>query len=334
MLRSNINTEKSDLKKIKDVEHINDVWKIIDENIPIYFEKMFCIGDEFAELKANTSFKIQSSAPDMRMKLDRIFSKGLSNYEKEEGKYNKYFSEESMNEFEDEDDPKSFKSALSTKVPVILKAKNSKREMMKEWQEKFAVSKAADVYAIFFNLVDFMNEYISEINSNEYGKLNDIGDLEKLYILNEDDDYNVPGVIGMGIKSTVLYYLNPTFFLGANKNTLYGYYFLSACEHFYLPSQTNEFIMINDTKSNRRNNSNMLIDQNYWYPYDLFMLYGLRTYRKLKELCAKHKYQLDDTKRFVHVNTFMSHIWDLEYDKILTMTAETKKKQDDKQRNS
>ena len=127
----------------------------------------------------------------------------------------------------------------------------------------------------------------------------------------------------MGIKSSVLFYLNPTYFLGANKNTLYGFYFLSACEHFHLPSQTNEFIMINDMKqeSNRRYNTNMLIDQNYWFPYDLFMLYGLRTYRKLKELCAKHKYQLDDLNRFVHVNTFMSQIWDLEYDKITTMTG-------------
>ncbi|KAA6333290.1 hypothetical protein EZS27_018282 [termite gut metagenome] len=321
MLRSNINTEKSDFRKIKDAEHINEVWKIIEKNIPIYFEKMLESEDELAALKANTSFKIQSSSPDTQKRLDEIFLKGL--FYKEEDKYKKFFSEESMHEFEDEDDPKAFKSALSTKVPVILKARNSKRETMREWQERFATSKAVDVYAIFFNLIDFMNDYVSEIDPKEYGEFNDINELEKFYILNEDDDYNVPGVIGMGIKSSVLFYLNPTFFLGANKNTLYGYYFLSECEHFHLPSQTNEFIMINDMRkeSNRRNNTNMLIDQNYWFPYDLFMLYGLRTYRKLKELCTKHKYPLDDAKRFVHVNTFMSQIWDLEYDKIVTMTG-------------
>jgi len=81
--------------------------------------------------------------------------------------------------------------------------------------------------------------------------------------------------------------------------------------------------MINDTRkqNNKYNSANLLIDQNYWYPYDLFMLYGLRTYRKLKELCARHNYQLDETKKFVHVNTFMSQIWDLEYDNIQTMTG-------------
>ncbi|MBX9850951.1 MAG: hypothetical protein K2X86_04250 [Cytophagaceae bacterium] len=324
MRRSNIaNTEKTDFNKIKISEHIEEVWKSIEKNIPIYFEKIINDGDELAVLKQNSSFKVQSSGPDIRKRLSDIFENGLYHYKKEEVKYKKFFSEESMHEFEDEDDPKSFKSALSTKVPVILKARNSKREMMYEWQERFATSKAADVYSIFFNLTDFMNEYIDETNPIEFGKFNDPKDLIKLFVLNEDDDYNVPGVIGMGIKSSVLFYLNSKYFLGANKNTLYGFYFLSDCAHFGLPSGSNEFIMINDLKeaSNRRNNRNMLIDQNYWYPYDLFILYGLRTYRKLKELCAKYKYTLDDDNRFVHVNSFMSKIWDLKYDVIITMTG-------------
>jgi len=221
MLRSNINTEKSDFNKIKDSDHINEVWKIIEKNIPVYFEKMLKGGDELAILKANTSFKVKSTLPDIRKRLDEIFSTGLHSFEKEERNYKNFFSEESMHEFEDEDDPKEFKSALSKKVPVILKARNSKREMMREWQEKFAYAKASDVYAIFFNLIDFLNDYLSETDPKEFSKFNDVAKFEKLYNLNEDDDYNVPGVIGMGIKSIVLYYLNPTFFLGANKNNLY-----------------------------------------------------------------------------------------------------------------
>jgi len=284
---------------------------------------MIEVEDEFAALKANTSFNVQSSSADIRKQLSKIFENGLLRYQKEESKYKKFFSEESMHEFEDEDDPKSFKSALSTKVPVILKSRNSKRETMQDWQEKFAASKASDVYAIFFNLIDFLNDYIAETDAIAHGEFNDVIDLKKLFTLNEDDDYNVPGVIGMGIKSSVLFYLDAKYFLGANKNTLYGYYFLSDCENFQLPSLTNEFIMINDMnkESNRRHNTNMLIDQNYWYPYDLFMLYSLRTYRKLKELCSKHKYNLDDTHRFVHVNTFMSLIWDIKIETILTMTG-------------
>jgi hypothetical protein len=81
--------------------------------------------------------------------------------------------------------------------------------------------------------------------------------------------------------------------------------------------------MINDLnkESVRRYNTNYLIDQNYWFPYNVFILYSLRTYRKLKELCAKHKYVLDDMNRFVHVNTFMSKIWNFNYDTIVTMTG-------------
>lgn len=279
--------------------------------------------DKLAVFKASSSFSVKSSAADIRKQLSEIFENGLYTYQKDENKYKKFFSEESMHEFEDEDDPKGFKSALCTKVPVILKARNSKREMMRDWQEKFAVSKAADVYAIFFNLIDFMNDYVAVTDAKVMGEFNNVKDLENLFTLNEDDDYNVPGVIGMGIKSSVLYYLNAKYFLGANKNTLYGYYFLSECEHFRLPSQTNEFIMINDMKNerNKRHNTNILIDQNYWYPYDLLMLYSLRTYRILKELCAKHKYNLDDTHRFVHVNTFMSSIWNVKFETIVTMTG-------------
>lgn len=324
MLRSNIShPEKSDFNKVKNPEHIDKVWKIIEKNIPVYFEKIIAGRGELAPLMANPSFTFKSTAPDIRKRLSDVFENGLSSYQKEESKYKKYFAEESMHEFEDEDDPKAFKSALSTKVPVILKARNSKREMMRDWQEKFATSKATEVYAIFFNLIVFMNKYVNETDVTEFGKFDDVTELEKLYTLNEDDDYNVPGVIGMGIKSSVLFYLNSKYFLGANKNTLYGFYFLSECEHFHLPSGTNEFIMINDMRqeSNRRHNVNMLIDQNYWYPYDLITLYGLRTYRKLKDLCAKHHYTLDDAHRFVHVNTFMSEIWGIEYDKIVTMTG-------------
>jgi hypothetical protein len=324
MLRSNINNpEKSDFNKIKDPEHIEKVWKIIEKNISMYFEKIIAGGNEISILNESTSFKVKSSAADIRKRLSEIFEHGLKLYHKEDIKYKTFFSEESMHEFEDEDDTKGFKAALSTKVPVILKARNSKREMMQDWQEKFAHSKANDVYAIFFNLIDFMDEYIDETDSNQFGNINDIKGLEKLFTLNEDDDYNVPGVIGMGIKSSVLYYLNPKYFLGANKNTLYGFYFLSECEHFRLPSGSNEFIMINDMKqeSNRRNNVNMLIDQNYWYPYDLITMYGLRTHRKLKELCEKYNYTLEDTNRFINVTSFMSEIWKMENDKIKTMTG-------------
>lgn len=320
MFRSNINTEKSDFKKIKDVDHIEKVWQSIERNIPIYFQKMIEGNDELLALKESGSFKIKKPAPDVRKRLSEIFEDGLNYYQKEDNKYKKFFDVDSMQEFEDEDDPKAFKSALSTKVPVILKARNSKREMMHEWQTRFATSKAADVYAIFFNLINFMHDFINDTDETDYALYNDVSDLDRLIVLNDDDDYNVPGVIGMGIKSSVLYFLNPKYFLCANKNTLYGFYFLSDCESFRLPSGSNEFIMINDLRR-ERNNRNMLIDQNYWYPYDLFTLYGLRSYRLLEQLCLSYKYKLSEEYRFVHLNTFMSHIWDMKIEVINTMTG-------------
>ena len=323
MIRSNINTERSDFKKVKDADHIENVWLSIEKNVPLYFKKMINDLDELGTLKESGTFKIKNSVPDTRKLLSEIFDDGLYSYQKEDGKYKKFFALESMQEFEDEDEPKAFKSALSTKVPVILKARNSKREMMHEWQTRFATSKPADVYALFFNLITFMHEFIEEIDVKEFAEYDDILDLEGLSVLNDDDDYNVPGVIGMGIKAAVLYFLNPQFFLPANKNTLYGFYFLSDCDNFRLPSGSSEFIMINDLKeeSNKRYNRNMLIDQNYWYPYDLIILYGLRTFRLLEQECLKFNYKLSEEYRFVHLNTFMSHIWDMKIETINTMTG-------------
>ncbi|WP_347160123.1 hypothetical protein [Pontibacter chitinilyticus] len=321
MLRSNINTDRSDFFDIKDDDHIDEVWQIMKKNIPDYFNRMIAGDDEYVELKTNGSFKVKTTATDFRKRLAKIFEDGLKNYKKEDVKYKIFFDDDSIQEFEDEDDPKAFKSALSTKVPVILKARNSKREMMHEWQTRFAASKPADVYSIFLNLVSFMNDFIDDTTAVEFSKYDDLYDLENLVVLNDDDDYNVPGVIGMGIKSSVLYFLNPRYFLPANKNTLYGFYFLTDCDHFYLPSRSNEFVMINDmnSESNRKYNRNMLIDQNYWYPYDLLVLYGLKAYRLLEQLCMKHQYKLNEEYRFVHLNTFMSHIWQMKLDTINTM---------------
>jgi hypothetical protein len=323
MLRTNINTEKSDFNKIKDPNHIENVWKSIEKNIPIYFQKIIDGDDELEALKKSGAFKVKTSAPDIRKKLSEIFEDGLHNYQKEDGKYKKFFHADSMQEFEDEDDPKAFKSSLSTKVPIILKARNSRAEMMQEWRTRFATSKASDVYAIFFNLITFMNEFTEETSVKDFSEIDDIENLENFVVLNEDDDYNVPGVIGMGIKSSVLYFLNAKYFLCANKNTLFGYYFLSDCDSFRLPSGSNEFIMIRDGRPemNRKYNQNMLIDQNYWYPYDLFLLYSLRSFRLLKQLCAKYKYNLNEEYRFVHLNTFMAQICNIKSDLITTMTG-------------
>ncbi len=308
MIRSNINTERSDFNVIKNEDHIEKVWEIIEKNVPVYFNKMI---EDLA------------SVPDQRKRLGEIFEDGLNKFHKVDNKYKSFFGEESMQEFEDEDNPKDFKSKLAIEIPLIRKALQSKYEAMKEWQQKFSWAKATDVYGIFFNLITFMNDFVDETDESAFSGYNELKDWKNLIVLNDDDDYNVPGVIGMGIKSSILYFLNPTFFLSANKNILYGFYFLSDCEHFRLPSGSNEFIMINDQKegTNRRYNRNMLIDQNYWYPYDLFGLYSLRTYRLLEQLCVQYGYKLSTEYRFVHVHTFMAQIWDLKIDIINTMTG-------------
>ena len=73
MLRSNVNTERSDFNKVKDVDHIEKVWQSIEKNIPIYFQKMIEGDDELSALKESGSFKVKTAVADIRKSLSEIF---------------------------------------------------------------------------------------------------------------------------------------------------------------------------------------------------------------------------------------------------------------------
>ena len=47
----------------------------------------------------------------------------------------------------------------------------------------------------------------------------------------------------MGIKSAVLYHLDPGYFPARDSRSLLGFYLLSGCSFFDLPSKSSEFVM-------------------------------------------------------------------------------------------
>lgn len=73
MLRSNANNEvhpeKSDFNFLKEPEHINLVWKEIENNISIYFNRMIEATGTVASLKNNKGFKVSESSSTKAQRL-------------------------------------------------------------------------------------------------------------------------------------------------------------------------------------------------------------------------------------------------------------------------
>ena len=102
----------------------------------------------------------------------------------------------------------------------------------------------------------------------------------------------------MGIKSAMLFHLDPERLPRMNRNALYGLYFLSKRQDFGLPSRSSEFLMVNDV--HLASDGSMIMDQNYWYPYGLFSLFSLRVYNWIEMACHKAGIALEPRLRFVY----------------------------------
>lgn len=332
MLRSNVASETPDFKFIEEKDHIDLVLKKFDKNLPAYLSKLFSepTGDLAKLANFGTVVKKNLKPADQIKKLDEFFHHGREkNYKDEVSSYVDMFNEKKMEEYL-ELDPREFKGVLKKNCPVIRYAVWSKSERLQEWQEKFARAHAQDLLDIIANSLEFAHNYSTENTEPIYKERFMVSDFLDLKDFSIEDNYFMPGVIGAGIKSTIIYYLYPSLFNRSVKTTLYAMYFLSDEDHFGLPSKTNEFIMIDDSSSYKRkrgSESNYLIDQNYWYPYYLFMFYSKYLYDNMKQICMKEaKYILDPKSRYVDLFTFLDFICLQHADQIKTMTGVDQKK--------
>jgi hypothetical protein len=65
---------------------------------------------------------------------------------------------------------------------------------------------------------------------------------------------------------------------------------------------------MNKTRGHRDSEKNYKMDQNYWYPYDLFMFYSYWLYGELAKRSAAQGLPLDDSYRFVYTYTFLDFV--------------------------
>jgi hypothetical protein len=293
-------------------DHIRKVWTAIEHNFKPYFDRFVacCQPPTNPEILARTlgkKFKVKVvGQADQGLAFGMALREAIDGYEGDAAIYRNFFNEDTLQEYE-EVNASEFKRALRKQqnCPIVSKCVRSRHEEMHEWQSKFSARAPRELRAVFRELYNTATDYASRMREDRYAKY-DSWQKIKLDWFDDDENLRAEGVVGTGIKSTVLYHLHADIFPLSDTNAMFALYFLSGKESFGLPSNSNEFIMVNDQKPD----PSMIdrIDRNYWYPYPLFTLYQLRIYRLFQSACSKLKVTLDPKHRYVYCTAFMRHI--------------------------
>jgi hypothetical protein len=287
------NQELGEYELIRHPAHIANVWSAIETSLPKYWDK-------FVQGERKPSVGKKEAVANM---LARVFGKSIADYEKEAPKYRQVFDPDALDEFRD--DPNAFKQALSRDVPVIANTLRQRRTELKDWQRHFRMARANDLLEVFSNLLDFVKEWSDDHPAAQYHKFDKPASFE-LDPLDDDETMAIENVVGMGIKSIVIHHLDPERLPPRGRNGLYGLYFLSGRDPFGLPSQSSEFLMVNDI--NLASDGSMIMDQNYWYPYGVFSLYALRIYKWIDTKALSIEFKLDRSIRYVYVERFFESV--------------------------
>jgi len=305
VIRSIVAKDATEFDHIRESAHVAQVYEMIRKNFDTYYDSWINKSEASLPLKElGEKFRIKPTKRDNKCVLQKLFAAMIEDYQSERTKYDKFLDREALQEYQD-DDPTLFKQNLSKHCPVMYRCVHSHRPEMVEWQMKFKDTPSQDLLDIFVNLVTFADDYEENRELTKFKLYDDCKEFG-FEPLEEDENYAVQGVIGMGIKSEVLYHLYPNLFPKRGRLDVYGLYFLSEMKDFGLQGKCSEFLMINDTREVHSKNYKM--DHNYWYPYGLFSLYAIRLTRLIAQKSKAMGVSLDDNYRFVYAAAYLAHV--------------------------
>ncbi len=267
--------------------------------------------------KLGGKFKVRpSKSPVPSLKADvNILNEAIDDYTKLADRYRDFFAADRIQEYR-EDDPDAFKTELSRKCPVIQQIVHSKRDELKEWRIKYNRTPSAELLATFEQLISFADEYMAEAGDEE--QYSSLSEWEEFVFDGFDEERaGIPGVIGAGIKSIVLYHLHPRVFPVRSSGALYGLYFLTDRSHFSLRSKTSEFLMIDDKRDGV--DVNIKMDHNFWYSYRLFASYAMYLANRIETACEAVGLPFDVDFRYVYVASFLEHVCECHADAVKVM---------------
>lgn len=324
MLLSRSNeSERWDWDAIREPAHAADVWSAVARNFDRYFTSWpLLTRDDTPSAQLATRFRRSPSAPASVQHIDGArLQTWLDAYEKSAKKYRDCFDPESVIDYEEA--PSEFKTVLARRCEIIQRGLNSRNPDLKDWILKFKAASSQELLDVFRSMLVARAQYEETFDGDailglDYDACDD-ADALRLEPFNEDPSLKMPGIIGMGIRSAVLHFLNARLFLQQNRGALYGLYFLTDHAHFDLPSRTSPFLMIDDVHPRLGDGRNARMEYNYWYPYGLGTLFALRLYRAIDARCRALGVELDPTWRYVYVRHFLDHVCAQHPDEIKVM---------------
>ncbi len=288
------------------VKHIQKVLEKIKENFQGYFDKFLeSQQSHIPQDRIDTlhdRFIVDSEGKHLVLDRSRacreLFEEAISDFEKDKKAYVDLFDQELLEEYED--DPQQFKScALKIDTPVIRKTlRNLYAEQLDKYRAAFARANAVDLLTVVSRLSKFSEDYLqNKYNAETFEDIVYYKDFN-LTVL-DTEEYTVHGVIGGGIKSTMLFKNYPDVFSSRSRLAVWALWYLVGKQKFGCKMDS-EFLMI-DLKQNS-------VQQNYFYPYELFEFYALQIYLLIKNAAKRLGVEVNSAYRFVYVDAFLSFI--------------------------
>lgn len=222
------------------------------------------------------------------------YAASFAEYEKEKPAYRRVLDRELLEEYAD--NPGGFKDFLKNECLVIRSTLNAQGDEFERYRAAFKRTSGDKLLTSIESIVDFVHEETESYDDDFHDSCADVDDLGWDTV----ESLGVEGVIGTGISSLFMHMLDPSMFPVRNKNSLIGLYFLT--------DKRNGLFLISHPERMGEDVNLPIVEPNFRYPYDLFVLHAAHVYRHLREDAKKSMKQLESKWRYRHVEAFLSFI--------------------------
>ena len=234
---------------------------------------------------------------DLTENYKTIIREAIDDFEKDREDYRNIFRQKWLKDLDE--DAEFFKSkTLRDKCPIIRKTlANRRAKELDKYRASFSLADADWLLSVVTNLCVFGDEYQENYDPDTYEDAQTYQDLDMGLL--DTDDYTVYGVIGGGIKTHMLYKVHPAIFPNRSRSAIWALWYLTNKATFGCKTDS-EFLMIDLSKN--------IVQQNYFYPYQLFAFYAFEIYKMLRDKATEYNAYIDPDYRYVIVDAFLEFI--------------------------
>ena len=287
-------------------EHVEKVLNVIRKNFDQHFNRFLdSTGgkgislEDIQVLQKKFGIEVQQKKKnsDLANNYKTIIREAIDDFEKDRVDYQKIFRQGWLEDLDEDADV--FKSKyLRNECPIIRKTlANKKAKELDKYRISFSLADADWLLHVVYNLCIFGDAYQETYDPNTYEDAETYQDLD-LSLL-DTDDYTAYGVIGGGIKTHMLYKVHPAIFPNRSRSAIWALLYLTDKETFGCKTDS-EFLMIDLDKN--------IVQQNYFYPYQLFAFYAFEIFKMLRDKATEYNVDIDPDYRYVIVDAFLEFI--------------------------